>query len=203
MTRNNEQARRDPLAISDEDIYEAMKDVPGYLDVTPGDLKEVYAHAYRHALARIASSVKASDLMTSTVHAVGPESPLEDVARLMAREEISGVPVVDETRRVVGIISEKDFCSNLGDQQARSLMGVISECMDHRSCLAMTLRARKAADIMTSPAITVHEETVLGEIRAVLARNRINRVPVVDRRGGLVGIISRADILRASHERPC
>jgi len=188
------------LEISDDDIYEAMKEIPGYLDVTPGDLKEIYAHAYRHALARIACSVKASALMTRTVHAVKQDTPLEEVAEIMARNEISGVPVLDESRRIVGIISEKDFCSNMGDQQARSLMGVISECLENRDCLAVTLRAQKAGDIMTSPAVTVHEETTLREITTILTENNINRVPVVDRRGILAGIVSRADIVRVSFE---
>ena len=83
------------IDISDDDIYEAMKDIPGYLDVTPGDLKELYAHAYRHALERIACSVRASDLMTRKVHSVNKETPLKDVAELMAKNEISGVPVLD------------------------------------------------------------------------------------------------------------
>ena len=190
------------LEISDHDIYEAMKEIPGYLDVTPGDLKEIYAHAYHHALARISCSVKAVDLMTRTVHAVEKETPLEEVAKIMARNKISGVPVLDGNGRVAGIISEKDFCRNLGDQQARSLMGVISECLENRDCLAMDLRAHKAGDIMTSPAVTVGEEAVLGVITEILTEKGINRVPVVDRQGGLVGIVSRADIVRVSFEKP-
>jgi len=186
------------IELSDDDIYEAMKEIPGYLDVTPGDLKEIYGHAYRHALERIAGSVKAADLMTRDVHAVRRETPLRDVAEIMTRNQISGVPVVDEDRRLAGIISEKDFCSHMGDQSARSLMGVITECIQNRGCVAMTLRAQKAEDIMTFPVVTVQEETPLRAIKALLTKKNINRVPVVDRDGVLVGIVSREDIVRAS-----
>jgi CBS domain-containing membrane protein len=189
------------IDISDDDIYEAMKDIPGYLDVTPGDLKELYAHAYRHAFERIACSVRASDLMTRKVHAVNKETPLKDVAELMAKNEISGVPVVDANRQVVGIISEKDFCSHMGDRRAESLMQVIADCAKDRGCPAMTIREQKAEDIMTTPAITLREDTVLMEITAVLQEKNINRIPVLDPKGCLVGIVSRADIIRASFEK--
>jgi len=56
-----------PVDISDEDIYEAMKDISGYLDITPADLKEVYLKAYRHAVTRLTRSVKVRDVMTRDV----------------------------------------------------------------------------------------------------------------------------------------
>lgn len=186
------------LEISDDDIYEAMKEIPGYLDITPGDLKEVYSCAFRHALQRILTSVKARDLMTTTVHTVQKETPLRIVAEIMAANEVSGVPVTGEDRRVVGIISEKDFCSSMGDHHARSLMGVISDCLKNQRCFAMTIREKRAEDIMTSPAKTVPTDATLMQIKAVLSGSNINRVPVVDDEKRLVGIISRADIVRFS-----
>jgi CBS domain-containing membrane protein len=184
--------------ISDDDIYEAMKEIPGYLDITPGDLKDVYSHAYRHALDRIANSVKARDLMTRDVLTVKRDAPLRDVAGILAAYEISGIPVVDVDMRVIGIISEKDFCSHMGDRTAKSLMGVIADCITNQSCFAMTIREKRAEDIMTTPVLTVDEDATLRQIKAVLTENKINRVPVVDSQGCLVGIISRADIIRVT-----
>ncbi len=54
------------IEISDDDIYEAMKNIQGYLDITPADLKEIYKFAYRHAFERLTSSVKAGNIMTKT-----------------------------------------------------------------------------------------------------------------------------------------
>jgi CBS-domain-containing membrane protein len=184
--------------ISDDDIYEAMKEIPGYLDITPGDLKDVYSHAYRHALDRIANSVKARDLMTRDVLAVRKDTSLRDVAETLAANEISGIPVVDMDMRVVGIISEKDFCSHMGDHTAKSLMGVIADCIKNQCCFAMTIREKRAENIMTAPVLTVNEDATLGQITAILAEKQINRVPVVDSHGCLVGIVSRADIIRVS-----
>jgi CBS-domain-containing membrane protein len=120
--------------VSDSDIREAKKEIPGYLGITPADLKEVYSCAYRHALERITSSVKARDMMTATVHAVERGTPIRDVAEIMATNGISGVPVIDTDRHVLGIISERDFCANMGDRRATSLMGIIADCLKNRGC---------------------------------------------------------------------
>ena len=193
-----EKERKFPLEaeISDEDIFEAMKDIPGYLDITPGDFKEVYQMAYRHAMSRIVSSVKAKDVMTTKVFSVKPDTPVEEIAELLAQNNISGVPVIEENGKVAGIISEKDFLSGLGLENAKTIMGVISNCLKNKGCLAISISTQKAGDIMTSPAITVLENTAVSDIAGIFTKNNINRVPVTDSEGNLIGIVSRADILR-------
>src|SRR5512147_2435426 len=85
------------IDISDADIFDAMKDMEGYLDITPSDLKEVMRFAYRHAVSRVARMVKARDIMTAPVVSVARDLPLADVARIMADQEVSGVPVLDSS----------------------------------------------------------------------------------------------------------
>src|SRR4030067_435205 len=102
------------IDISEEDIYEAMKEIRGYLDITPGDFKEIYKLTYRHAFNRLARSIKARDIMTKDVSFVTRATPLKEVAKLMAREKISGVPVIDADKKVLGVISEKDFLAHMG-----------------------------------------------------------------------------------------
>ena len=97
-----------PVDISDDDIYDAMKEIPGYLDITPGDFKEVFRFAYQHAVERF-SSVKAGAAMVREVISVTRKTPLVQVAEAMARHGVSGVPVVEEGERVVGVISERTF----------------------------------------------------------------------------------------------
>lgn len=184
-----------PVDISDDDIYDAMKEIPGYLDITPGDFKEVFRFAYQHAVERL-SSVKAGDVMVTEVVSVTRKTPLDQVAAVMARHGISGVPVVEEGERVVGVISEKDFLTRMGEQDTETFMGVVAECLKGLGCVAVSIRGQNAEDIMTSPAVTVNEETSIREIANLLTEKNINRVPVINRKGHLVGIISRADIVR-------
>lgn len=184
-----------PIELSDQDIYDAMKKIPGYLDITPGDFKEIYMLAFQHAKDRLTRSTKAKDVMTREVVYVSPETPLKDVAVSMADHGISGVPVVDGGHEVVGIVSEKDFLSHLGTTGRRSFMGVVAECLEGTGCLAVSILKQKAGDIMTSPAVTVGEDTPILEIADTFGRLKINRVPVVDQDRRLVGILSRADVL--------
>jgi CBS domain-containing protein len=74
-------------------------------------------------------------------------------------------------------------------------MGVIAQCLANRGCLAMPIRGKSAKDIMTSPVITATPEATISELSKKLADNRINRIPVVTKQGGLVGIVSRGDIV--------
>jgi len=196
----NEEKETVPFAVdlSDEDIFEAMKDIQGYLDITPADLKEVYKLAYRHAYDRIVRAVRAGDVMTAKVFSVKRETPLRDVAALMAGEKISGVPVVSGDGRVVGIISEKDFLTHMGSGDKKHFMAVVSECLRGGGCVAMPMRLQKAEDIMSSPAVSVEEDTPAIEIARLLTERCINRVPVTDREGRLKGIVSRSDVVRAS-----
>ena len=78
--------------ISEDDIYEAMKEIDGYLDITPGDFKALYGLAHRHAIARLTDSVKAGDVMTRDVISVEKDTPLAKVAERMAQSDVSEIP---------------------------------------------------------------------------------------------------------------
>ena len=187
-----------PVDISDDDICEAMKDISGYLDITPADCKEIYLKAYKHAIARLVQSVKAADVMTRDVASVLEGTPLKDVAQIMAERRVSGVPVISSEGRVTGMISEKDFLATMAGGRAETFMEVITQCLRGGACLAAPIRAKFAKDIMTSPAIIVNEQTPILEVAEMLTIKEINRVPVVDKDARMVGIISRADVVGSS-----
>ncbi len=187
------------IKISDDDIFEAMKDMQGYLDITPGDLKEIYKFAYSHACDRIMKSVKAPDIMTREVITVRRTTTLDEVAEVMATKQISGVPVLEDDGRIAGVISGKDFLANMGAKDKVNFMAVIAECLKGKKCVSRPISRKKAEDIMTSPAITVEENTTVSEIAAIFSSKNINRVPVIGRSGALIGIVSRADIVLAAN----
>ena len=184
--------------MSDEDILTAMKSIPGYLDITPGDFKEIFHYAYRHAIERIAQSLLAKDVMTTKVISVNPNTSLKETAATMATHNISGIPVIDDRRTVVGLISEKDFLSHMGDKKTRSMMEVILQCLSNKGCAVISMRAGQAKDIMTSPVHTVFEDTPMFEIASIFAEKNINRLPVLGKNRHMVGIVARADIFRTA-----
>jgi CBS domain-containing protein len=178
-----------PVELSDEDIYDAMKQISGYLDITPGDFKEIYGLAFQHAIGRLTRAVKAKDIMNRDVVYVTPVTPLKEVAEIMGRRGISGVPVVAEGRKVVGIISEKDFLSHMGMHKNITFMSVVAECLIGNGCMAVDIRGKRAGDIMTTPAISVYEDTSIMEIDNLMRKHQINRVPVRNKNDKLIGIV--------------
>ncbi len=189
------------IEISDDDIFEAMKDIQGYLDITPADLKEIYKFAFRHACDRIMKSVRARDIMTKEVFSVRRSTPLKEVAEVMAVRGVSGVPVLEDDGRIAGVISGKDFLANMGAKDKMNFMAVVAECLKGEGCVTMPIRCKKAEDLMKSPAITVDENTTVTEIAGIFSAKKINRVPVTDNNGTLIGIVSRADIVHSSTVR--
>lgn len=187
-----------PLDISDTDVLNAMKEINGYLDITPADAKELYHHAYKLAVERLSNFIKARDVMTAPVVSVQKDTPLQRVAEIMARHHISGLPVIDSKGKVVGLISEKDFLRHMEGQDTNSFMKVVAHCLQSKTCVALSMRKQKAADIMSAPPLTVDEHTPVSQIAALFLKEKINRAPVIDQKGTLVGIVSRADIIRSS-----
>lgn len=184
--------------LSDEDILEAMRGISGYLDITPADFKEIYTGAYQQALERICRKVKAIDIMTKEVVLVHPDTPLREVADLMSRKGVSGVPVVDNQGKLVGMISEKDFLKVLiGENSGQwNMMGLVARGLQGKNETAANLLQGTAEEIMHSPVITVHPDTLLRDITELFSIHRINRVPVIDPTGRVVGMISRGDIIK-------
>ncbi len=186
------------VGLTDADIYEAMKSISGYLDITPGDFKELYCIAYKHAAERFARSMTACDIMVAAVVSVSPEAPLSEVVDTMSESRVSGVPVVDGDRKVLGVISEKDILFQLIGEPTDNFMALLARCLRSKGCIAMPVRKLTAREVMTAPAIAIPEDATLVDIAAILAQNQVNRLPVTDAAGCLVGIITRSDIVNAT-----
>lgn len=138
------------------------------------------------------------DAMTTHVVTVGPDAQLKDVARILIDAGISGLPVVDDRGAVLGVVSEADFLIKGQGAQAvrhRRLARLIGESEATREQLAK-LAARTAGEAMTGPAITIEPGRLLQQAAAVMTEHQVNRLPVVED-GRLVGIITRADLVRA------
>jgi CBS domain-containing protein len=111
--------------------------------------------------------VKVKEIMTTPVVSAGPDTPTADVAKLLSRHRISGVPVTDQDDAVVGLVSEYDL---------------------------LVKRGATAREVMSPTVISVTEDTDVEDVRALLVDLRIRRVPVMAGQR-LVGIVSRSDLV--------
>ena len=136
-----------------------------------------------------------AQVMTRNVLTVRPETPLRDVARLMADHGISGVPVVEQGS-VLGIVSEGDIVAK--ERGPVAAPGRLAKWFARAPKPADTdrLEARTAGEAMTSPAITIDSWRTAADAAALMLDRRVHRLPVL-KDGNLVGIVSRADLVSA------
>lgn len=136
------------------------------------------------------------DVMTSDVVTVRPETSLKDVAAILTERRISGVPVVDASGKVVGVVSEGDILfKERGPSERTGLLAWFADPYDVAEQLK--LAARTAGEAMTAPAKTIAPWRPVSSAAAEMLDEGVNRLPVVDDEGRLMGIVTRADLVRA------
>ena len=141
------------------------------------------------------------EIMTTEVVTVRSDTSVNDIAKLMSERDISGIPVVDESKHVVGIVTELDMIV----RNTRLEMPAFIQILDlariplerpghYRDRLRHMLGAQ-AADIMTEQVTAISPEAEAKDLAELMVKRRFNPVPVVEN-GVLVGIVSRADLIR-------
>jgi CBS domain-containing protein len=136
--------------------------------------------------------------MTRKVFTVGLDTPVTEAAAIMLKHHVSGLPVVDPTGKLAGIVSEGDFIrrSEIGTQRRRSrwlqlLVGPGKEAQEF-----VRERGRKVGEVMTPDPLTISEDTPLADVVQLMEKRNVKRLPVV-RDGHIVGIVTRANLLQA------
>ena len=145
------------------------------------------------------------NVMTKDVLTVRPDEKVDKVARLLVDNRISGVPVVDDQHRVVGIITEKDLMIKATELKVPFYLTLFDSIIFLENPIRFNNDLKKytatyVKEAMTSKVITVPEDWPLNEVVTLMQKKQINRVPVV-RHGKLIGIVTRNDILKAIVER--
>jgi CBS domain-containing protein len=141
--------------------------------------------------------VKVKELMSEEVVAVEPETTLKDVASLLVEHRISGVPVVDAERKVLGVVSEADIV--VKEQGAKPGSRILDWLLGggFGSWELERLSARTAEQAMSSPAITIGAGKEVFQAARLMTEHGVKRLPVVDDTGALIGIVTRSDLVRA------
>ena len=143
---------------------------------------------------RLARRVSVRDVMTVNVIKVRADAGISEVTNLLSEHRISGLPVVDEDDRVIGVITEADVLSMAGMRTGHAFKDIIRHILGEP--LPGNRQSRSLREVMSSPAITTGPDADIREVALMLDEKRIKRLPVVDGQGKLIGVISRADIVR-------
>lgn len=136
--------------------------------------------------------MKVGDVMSEEIMTITADAPLKEAAVVMVKSGVSGLPVIDDDRKVIGMITEADFVTaeanrSWGRQRRRLLANFLGD--------AQPQNAKTVADVMTSDPYTIDSESSVTEAARKMTDLRVKRLPVVLPDGTLSGIISRADVM--------
>jgi len=141
--------------------------------------------------------VTIADVMTTEVVTVTPVTPIRDIAELLYRRRISGVPVVDADRRLLGVIGEGDLivhADTIGEQRPAWWVRLFADETGLARDYVRT-HGEKAGDVMRTDVVTIPETADIAEAAKLFHRHQIRRLPVL-RDGKLLGIVTRSDLLK-------
>ena len=141
--------------------------------------------------------MQAGDIMTRGVVAVRPEAPLEQALRLMIENRVSGLPVLDAAGRAVGVLTEGDLLRRVetGTEGKRPGWLEIIFAPGRLADDYVRTHGRRVSEVMTPEVLTIEETTPLAEVAHTMRNKRVKRLPVT-RAGVVVGIVSRADLVK-------
>ena len=180
-----------------ERIERAAGEVAEMLSAGVIVIDDVEVHFHSAAFRGGLPDVEVRDVMSPTPEWVTPDTPLVDVVRRLLERDYNELPVVDEGRRVIGVIGDHDLLARglLGESvrvQKAAGPDVLQETMQRLTANGGTVR-----DVMTTPAITARDSARVPEVAHTMHERHLKRVPVVDAAGRLVGVLGRFDILRS------
>ena len=149
------------------------------------------------------AELMAKDIMTKDVITINKNASIEELSALLLENKISGVPVMDDDNKLVGIVTEADII----EQDTKLHFPAYFKLFDGIIYLESLNKfkrslkkhyATKIEGIMTKKLRTVSPKTRVSEIADIMLKQKINRLPVVDKNGKLAGIVTRADIVKST-----
>lgn len=148
----------------------------------------------------------ARDIMTTEVITTAPDTPVAEVAALLDKHRISGVPVVDKEDWVVGVITQSDLVDRARDLELPPTISLfdlrlVLETPGHFKKRLEKMLGTTVAEVMTSEPIAVSPEATVSQIADVMAKQKVHTIPVVER-GKLVGVIGKIDLIQAQARKP-
>ncbi len=182
------------LELADEDILDAMQHIPGYVDISTADFREVYHLAHRHATERLLGGLHAQDLMRPVATALPAGMMLDEAARAIVASGFKALPVVGPDGRVIGMLTETDFLCRL---QAGTFLELLLRMVENSCEVSHRCHETPVREAMTAPAVTVRPEAGLREMMAAFRRHAGRSMPVADAHGRLAGLLLRKDFLEA------
>lgn len=188
-----------PVVVTVIDRLERIERViPRLVEMAPGSLMTVHDVEVVHAGIAVREGlpdVKVGEVMRREVASVRPQSPLTEVVELLLDKDFTAVPVLDEERRVVGMVSDSDLLTRGGMEVTLSLKRAADPEFVRQLHSALKNPECRVENVMTREVVTISPEASLGAAARLMVERHLKRLPVVDAERRLVGILGRLDVL--------
>ncbi len=176
-------APQERVGITAGDLDHALEDMGEFIDVTREDLEQLIRATEKYALRRSMGNIRAWQIMSLDVRSVTPNTTLRQALRLFEHHHVRSLPVLDEQRRLVGVVSLTDLLGH--SRRARRLK------FPGRGNIPVSR-------VMSQPAISTDSDTHVVELIPLLSSMGLHCLPVLEK-GELVGIVTQTDLITALH----
>ena len=182
------------LGLERTDLEDALKEIGAYIDVSGNDLEEIYSLASLHAGRRVLATVKVSDIIQREVPTCEYGDELFKVWEQMRIDRNLGLPVIDRSKRVIGIVTLVDLLKHVDVRPSGTLIDQFTQLIK-RTPKVTSNKPEVAGQIMTTPAITVRDDDQIMSLIPLFAEDKIHHLPVVNADRRLVGMVTQADLM--------
>ncbi|QUN29069.1 HPP family protein [Cupriavidus sp. KK10] len=166
------------VGVTRADLDAALKVRGEFLDIEEDDLEQILVAAQLRAYRRHFGNVLCGEIMSRDVIMVTPDQPAHEAGHLLARHRIKALPVVDATRRLVGIVTQSDFFAAQRDTGARRLAGTVR-------------------NLMTRAVVTARADQPMVELAQAFSDGGLHHAPVIDDQRRVVGMVTQSDLVAA------
>jgi len=188
-----------------EDYERALQSMNTFMDIEVNDLMTLAERAQYFAGQRTTESLQVSRIMSRPVRVVREQTTMSDAAHLMVTERISGLPVVDDGERLVGIITEADFLRGLGvpaHHPTHNLWQTLEALFSHLAHHGeLEVPEDPVADHMVRDVVCASPDHYVDDVIQLMKQHRVKRVLVCNIEKQVVGVVTRSDLVRIFFDR--
>jgi CBS-domain-containing membrane protein len=188
-----------------EDYERALQSMDTFMDITANDLMTLAEKAQYFAGQRTIESLQVSRIMSHPVRVVREQTSMSDAAHLMVTERISGLPVVDDEERLVGIVTEADFLRGLGvpaHHPTHNLWQTLETLFSHLAHHGeVEAPEDPVKDHMVRDVVCTSPDHYVDDVIQLMKRHHVKRVLVCSTEGQVVGVVTRSDLVRIFFDR--
>jgi CBS domain-containing membrane protein len=196
LHKHDDRKPMDRLGVTSDDLRNALSDFDTYLDISEEDLNQVYKMAGMHSYRRKMGEISCADIMSRDLVTMEFGTELEEAWAQLRFHKIKALPVIDRARRVIGIVTLRDFLQRANLKTYETFEDRLIKFIK-RTPNVTSEKPEVVGQIMASPAYTADETMHIVNLVPLLSEKGLQHIPIVDAEKRLVGMVTQSDLIAA------